>query len=153
LEKRSNVSAFVEIKKESLDMFGVPRVISAVIQGIAPVQDRCVIISYDIPVLRSARANGITKIGLVLTTYDELSRSATEALGPEFVICNYQKLPPPPAALWTGRWQWALYEFDDPELALTWSKRGVDFIETMAVGDLLKHPGFRQGADVADESV
>ena len=153
LEKRPNVTAFVEIKQESLDLFGIPRVISAVIQVIAPVKDRCVIISYNVPAVRSARANGITKIGLVLTAYDESSRSVTEALNPEFVICNYKKLPPPPAALWTGRWQWALYEFDDPELALTWSKRGVEFIETMAVGDLLKHPKFRQGANVADESV
>lgn len=143
LTRWSNVVVFVEIKTESTDFFGIPDVINAVNRALEPIAERCVIISYSVPVLQFARTSGAAEIGLVLTTYDEESRLVTEGLKPGYVICNYQKLPPPPAVLWPGAWKWALYEVTDPELAVALCERGAEFVETMAIGDMLKRPPFK----------
>lgn len=145
LTRWSNVVAFVEIKTESTDCFGIPDVVNAVMRAIEPIAERCVIISYCIPVLQFARTVGAAEIGLVLTTYDEESRALAGELGPGYMICNHEKLPPPPTPLWPGAWKWVLYEVTDPELAVSLQERGAEFVETMAIGDVLKHPLFKVG--------
>lgn len=145
LTRWAGVVLFAEIKTESTDMFGIAPVVTAVWKALEPIAERSVIISYSVPVLEAARAAGAREIGLVLTTYDEASHATAVSLAPQYVICNHQKLPPPPEPLWPGAWQWALYEVIEPELAVALHQRGVTFIETMAIGEMLKHPLFRTG--------
>lgn len=145
LTRWSGVVLFAEIKTESTDAFGIPAVVTAVGKALEPIAERCVIISYSVPVLEAARAAGARDIGLVLTRYDAATRAAAEALAPGYVICNHQKLPPAPEPLWQGPWQWALYEVIEPELAVALHQRGAALIETMAIGDMLRHPLFKPG--------
>ena len=135
--------AFIEIKEESLARFGHDEVCSRVLAELAAVNARCCVISYDEDALRIARDQGASAIGWVLTRYDAHAERAAGALSPDFLICNYTKLPPD-GALWTGPWRWLFYEVVDPELALTLAARGADMIETMAIGAYLHHPAWRK---------
>lgn len=139
MQSWSEARTFVEIKTQSLERFGIQQVISIVMETITPVMDRCTLISYNEAALRCARKSGAKKIGWVLTTYDETSSRVAASLNPDYLFCNYIKIPPPPARLWTGSWSWALYEVTDMELALALAERGVDFIETMNIGSMMRN--------------
>ncbi len=66
---------------------------------------------------------------------DEHSRLKYEALQPQFLFCDHEKLPPA-GRLWQGPWRWVIYEVANLPLALRLAERGADYVETMAVRDM-----------------
>jgi len=52
-----------------------------------------------------------------------------------------EKLPAGNGRCGAGRWRWALYEVETPELAVALAERGADFVETMAVSPMIE--GFK----------
>jgi glycerophosphoryl diester phosphodiesterase len=127
---------FVEIKEESLAHFGHDFVSERILTVLEPIIDRCIAISYDIKVIRQIQALDICQTGWVLKHYDTVHHELAQQLGPDYLICNYQKLAD--SRLWPGNWQWMLYEVTDATLAVDLFRRGSTLIETMAIGDLLK---------------
>jgi glycerophosphoryl diester phosphodiesterase len=136
LKKRSKVTAFVEIKRDSLKKFGTDDVVKRVVEAVQPVLTRSVIISFDLEALRSARERDTGSVGWVLSEWNLLVREAAERFQPEYLFCNYRMIPDEDE-LWKGPWHWALYEVVDPDLALGLAARGAGFIETMAIGEML----------------
>ena len=140
LESESRVQAFVEIKAESIQHFGAERVLRALREALAPVHDRCVLISYDDAFLFAARLAAPGRIGWVVSGYDDAHRRRAEALAPDVLFINHTRLPPEPEPLWPGPWQWACYEIGTADQALALGVRGIAFVESMAVGELLADP-------------
>ncbi|MFN2309239.1 MAG: glycerophosphodiester phosphodiesterase family protein [Gammaproteobacteria bacterium] len=138
LATESQVQAFVEVKVESIQRFGIGRTHRALWSALGPVRERCVLISYDDAFLFAARVAAPVRIGWIAAAWDDAHRRRAQALAPEVLFTNYTRLPPGP--LWDGPWRWAVYEVDDAELALALAARGITFIETMAVGELLADP-------------
>lgn len=136
LEEHPEVTAFVEIKRASLVRFGVGPVVEAVIAVLEPVRDRCVVISFDRPAIERARQAGAIAIGSVLEEWNEEVRASVKALEPEYVFCDYRMIPAA-AELWLGPWRWALYEIIEPDLALSVAACGAEFVETMAIKEML----------------
>lgn len=134
-ERRPDVTLFVEIKRESLAQFGHDQVVAAVIDAIKPRRTQCVVISFDLTAVVRAREMSSLPVGWVLTDYDHHAQLKTEALRPEYLFCNYRKLPVQ-GSLWRGPWRWAMYEVRDMALAMQLAERGVHYIETMAVRKL-----------------
>ncbi len=143
------VQAFVEVKAESVQRFGAETVHAAVREVLAPVQERCVLISYDDAFLFSARLAAPIRIGWVVAQWDAAHARRAVALAPDFLFTNHLRLPAPPRALWPGPWQWAVYEVTDAGLALALAARGIDFVESMAVGELLADARWRATDDHA----
>ena len=130
------VTAFVEIKRQSLQRFGTDAVLAAVVRGIAPVRERCVPISFDTSLVRAARAQG-RRAGWVLPEWSRAAHALARDLAPEFLFCDRELLPKDEEPLWRGTWRWVVYEVEDVSEALALARRGVDMIETMAVAELL----------------
>ena len=99
-----DVTSFVEIKTESLERFGIENVAHIVMNTLSPNKSRCIPISYSDAVLRCARNSGASAIGWILKDYDNKSQDIASNLLPDYLFCNYKKLPPPPTALWSGPW-------------------------------------------------
>jgi len=138
LKERHEITAFVEIKRASLRRFGHEQVVARVLEILKPVRSRCVVISFDLPAVHMARQHGSFAIGWVLSEYDGHARLKFEALKPQFLFCDHEKLPLGSERLWRGPWRWAIYEVESVELALSLAERGVDFIETMAVKPMIQ---------------
>jgi hypothetical protein len=66
-------------------------------------------------------------------------------MGPDYLICDYRKLPAAPTPLWRGPWQWGSYEITGVGHALELAARGVRVIESMAAGDLAADPRLDSG--------
>ncbi len=145
--------AFVEIKTESIETFGIEKVIKTLVKVCNPIIDRCILISYDALSLRCGRAMGFKHIGLVLKKYDDEHQSLATELNPEYLFCNYTKLPRPEIPLWPGPWAWTIYEVDKVKMAIDLLDRGIDLLETMAVGELIKSKQLQSYNALADEAV
>jgi glycerophosphoryl diester phosphodiesterase len=131
-----DVTAFVEIKRQSVEQFGVAAVLDAVLPVLAPVLKQCVLISFEHAVIEAARARTGMPVGWALRSWDKVSKAAVEKLRPEYLFCNVTRLPPEPEPLWKGDWTWVVYEIIDIEEARALAKRGVGMIETMAFAEM-----------------
>jgi len=126
-----DASAFVEIKRASLVHHGQAHCIERILAALAPVIDRCSLISFDAEACRIARATAGVPVGWVLDDDPILLQAKLEALRPEFVFCDHRRLPagsPAPP----GPWTWVVYEVTDAGLAIDLHERGVAMVESMA---------------------
>jgi glycerophosphoryl diester phosphodiesterase len=131
------VQAFVEIKRESIEHFGLQVVLDAVLPPLRPIIDRCVVISFESEAVIEARSVLGCHIGWALREWSDKSRAQATAMRPDFLFCNVTRLPPPPAPLWPGPWQWIVYEVTDIAVAHALAARGVSIIETMACAEMV----------------
>ena len=129
--------AFVEIKEESLQHYGHQRLMSRLLDNLKSFQHRYTVISFDQLAIQHCIEKGI-KTGWVLHEYDLHHLTLAQRLNPDYLICNFDKLDK--QAPWSGPWQWMLYDIVDPQLALDFANKGVDFIETEALGEMIEHP-------------
>lgn len=137
---------FVEVKRASLLRFGRTAVVERVLQDLSPVGDRCVVISFDYDAVRLAAGAGAASVGWVMGAWGEASLAALEDLSPDYVFCDYTRIPASTEMLPAGPWRWALYDIVDPQAALDWGRRGAALIETWAIGEMLAHPQLGQRA-------
>ncbi|MBI3772625.1 MAG: glycerophosphodiester phosphodiesterase [Gammaproteobacteria bacterium] len=138
LSQWPKAKAFVEIKQESIDKFGIERVVRTLIGSCQPIMDRAILIAYDALALRCGRAMGFKSVGWILKKYDAAGLSMATELAPDYLICNYTKLPKTLDKLWPGPWQWAFYEVTQAKVAYELVGKGAKYIETMAVSEMLK---------------
>ncbi len=151
----SQVQAFVELKRESIQYFGLDAVLDAVLPVLQPVLDRCVIISFEHDAVMEARRQTGCRIGWALRAWNEESRAAATSLAPDFLFCNVMRLPAAPVPLWPGPWTWVVYEITDAATARALAARGVGLLETMACVELaaaLSADGTSTGKTVARSS-
>jgi len=133
----AGVTAFVEVKRSSLRRFGREAVLTRIANVLRPALDRCVLISFDLPTVKILRAMTGARIGWVLSQYDAAAQAQAAELGPEFLFANLERLPSEVLPLWSGPWQWAIYEVRDLKTARACQARGAQFVESMAVRGLL----------------
>jgi glycerophosphoryl diester phosphodiesterase len=126
-----NARAFVEVKRSSLVHHGLAHCMERILAAIAPVRERCAVISFDADAVRHARAASGTAIGWVLDGDPAQLRPVLDLMRPEYVFCNRKRLAagrPLPA----GRWAWVVYEVTDADGALELGARGAAFVESMS---------------------
>ncbi len=145
LKKAPRVSAFVELKDESLQKHGLETMLNAVLSVLQPVLKQCCMIAYDAEVIRAVKKRNRSRSGWILKSWSEASHQEAKALSPDFLICNHTKIPSDLTPLWAGPWQWCFYEITDPDLALLLHSRGAGLIETMDIEKMLSDPRLRTG--------
>lgn len=139
-----HVTAFVELKRRSLDHFGVDTMLDQVLQVLAPVREHCVVISFSAEAVVRARAHGVGRIGWVMERYDPSSLAQARAMSPEFVFIDVEQLPAT-GEVESGAWQWVAYEVIDAGMAMALVGRGIDLIESSLPGLLSTAlEGYRQ---------
>jgi len=137
LENWPGTTAFVEVKHGSLVSHGVARVVDTVMRTIEPVMKQCVLISFDYEALVYCRDHYKIPIGWVLPEWSEANHTGAVKLAPEYLFCNYKRLPPATEPLWQGPWQWALYTINDADMARAHLDRGVQLIETNIIRQIM----------------
>lgn len=137
--------AFVEIKRNAVRQFGVSRVLEAVLRDIAAIGAQCVIISFDADVLRYTRTHSDLEIGWVFEPWAVDALSVAHELQPQYLFTDYSTIPADVTVLPQGVWSWALYEIADPAVAVHFAERGARYIETYAIGEMLRDPRLHAG--------
>lgn len=137
------VTAFVEIKDESIARFGLQATVSAIMDEVYPVQSQCIMISFDRKALELIREMGMTKIGWVIEQRDEATRAIASSLAPDFLFCHTSKLATSIEEMWPGPWQWIIYSVNNPITASQYAKAGFLFIETDDIGAMMNNVLFQ----------
>lgn len=136
LARAPRTHAYVELKRASIERFGVDAVLDAVLPALLPIRQRCTLISFDVAVLRAARERTSLPVGPVLITWRQHESDEVVSLRPGVVFCDVDKLPASgPLHIACG--ELAIYEVADAVLARQLFERGAAFVETFAVADLL----------------
>ncbi len=136
LQRFPQVTAFVEIKRIALEQFGIPTVMERVLHAIDSVRQQCVLISYSHEFILDARRDGFHSVGVILEKWADRENDMVRSIHPQYLFCDAADLP---------RWgkfrvapaKLAVYEVTDPQQALALARRGVDLVETFAIGEML----------------
>jgi len=127
--------AFVEIKQESLDHFGLSLVMERLLKTLQAHTSQVVIISFSYPALEYTQQHSNIKTGWVLEKYNKDFQQQANKLKPDYLICDFQKLPE--EQLWKGSWKWMAYTINDVDFAKQLMTKGIDLIETNDIQRLL----------------
>jgi glycerophosphoryl diester phosphodiesterase len=137
LQSHADAHLFLEIKTEALQPFGNAVVYDTVVPLLQPIAARCTLISFDNAFLQYAARRGWPALGPVLNSWAEIDGAALRALPPAVVFCDTQQLPAAcdPRAM---SFPLAVYEVDQPAQLQALLARGVRWVETFAIGELLE---------------
>lgn len=135
LEAHPAVQAFIELKPESIRVFGAQTVLERVSKTIEPVRTQCVLISFDTDVLELARERTDLRLGAVLREWEEREEAALGRVRPEFVFCDIRGLPDHGRLHIEGA-QLGVFEVQTSDEALRLGHRGVELVETFDLVEL-----------------
>lgn len=139
LQAFPRATAFVEIKEESLEHYGIESVMPELLKILDIIHKQCVIISFDKNAVKYTKKNSDFFTGWVLHSYDDISHETAKHLNPEYLIINHRKIPKN-ADPWPGSWHWMVYDITDPELALHYASHNIPLIESRDVCSMFEHP-------------
>ena len=87
------VTAFVEIKEESIEHCGRALIIDSVQQILRPVAKQTVLMSFDYPLAVAAREAGWPWVGVVLQNWDGLNHAEVALVRPDYIYTNHTNIP------------------------------------------------------------
>lgn len=134
LNAHPDITLFVEVKKESVGVFGLDEVMKSVMSVLERAEFPIVVISFLYDVALMAKSQYHYANGWVLTDFNQFSRQQCEILGPDYIFCNVNKVKRPDD-LWLGDWRWVLYDIKEPVKAKRWMRASNIMVET---GDIFK---------------
>jgi glycerophosphoryl diester phosphodiesterase len=134
LAQHPAVTAFVEIKSESLEAFGTEPMMRGVMEALETVRGHCVIISFDDGCVMHTKERYEIRTGWVLPRWNRRTESRARGLSPDYLFAEDIQVPQRAADIWRGPWQWGVYVINDLATALSYVERGIHLVETDAVG-------------------
>ncbi|MEH6474005.1 MAG: glycerophosphodiester phosphodiesterase family protein [Halopseudomonas sp.] len=136
LQQHPQVTLFLEIKRGVMKAFSPSLAVARVIDCIKPVQAQVVLISFSIKLLQQAQQQGWKRLAPVLTRWYQIHHRSVLKLDPEYLFIKYLRIP------FAVGYEAAspglvVYEVSDIDVACDLSKRGVGWIETDSIGEML----------------
>ena len=136
MQRHPGITVFVELKRSSLEKFGIELMVKKVLSILEPVKSQCVIISYNIEALAHVNTKYNWPVGAVTDEWQERNSKAIVALNPQYLFCDLDSLPKKGQLKFYAS-RLAVYECTDPALAKALHQRGVEFVETFAIGEMI----------------
>ncbi|MDH5778321.1 MAG: glycerophosphodiester phosphodiesterase family protein [Gammaproteobacteria bacterium] len=137
LQRHPDVTAFVELKRSSLHHFGIKTMIDHVLPVLEQVKRQCVIISYDLESLMLVRNDYGWPVGGVVDEWRDRESQQMFDLNPQFLFCDLETLPKKGEIKFSAS-RIAVFECTDPQKAIELSQRGVELVETFAIGEMIQ---------------
>lgn len=131
------VRCFVELKRLSLQQFGIENVLNKVLPIVTGIHEQAVIISYSLDALLATREHCNMPIGAVFDHWAERKQPLIKKLQPEYLFTDIDELPRF-GKLDCAQCELAVYECVDPLRAIKVHQRGVDLVETFAIAEMLQ---------------
>ena len=137
LKKTPGVTAFVELKQESILFHGLEKCIKSLKKICDAAISQCVFISFNPHAVEEAMKIGFLQTGWVMISYDSVGEETARKLNPNFLFADTEILPKGTGKLWIGEWEWVIYEVVSKEVASKLYPRGVKVIESKDIEKML----------------
>ncbi len=141
------VRFFIELKRVAFEQMGIEPVLGAVLPMLQPVAGQCCVISYQLDALKQVRDSTTLPIGAVIDNWSEREAPVLIELRSDYLFCNLKSLPEQGPLQWTDA-RLAVVERVDPQQARQLLARGVDLVETFAIGEMRQALGLGDGQRV-----
>ena len=138
LANHPTVNMFVEIKQHSIDSFGLETCMRSIHEEIKTINDQCIIISFNPEIVALSKVNYGFNNGWVIPEWTDAVKRQADEMQPNFLFSNKNIMPHDPAQWWQGKWHWANYNVDEVTELPKWIEKGLKYIETNEIADLLK---------------
>jgi len=138
LENHKAVTAFVELKEESLEKFGANNVLEAISRPLSRIREQAVLISFNVECIALAKKRGFSRLGVVLNSWEQKDSPAITDIDPEYLFTNVNLIPSEQIELESIKPLLVVYEIDDPIQASELFNLGVDLVETFDIGGMIE---------------
>lgn len=135
LDAWPETTLFVEIKDEALLHSGIDETYWRCASALAPIANRAVMIAFDCAFLLAARQHGWSQLGGVVERWAERDQPKLIEAAPQYLFADIEHLPETGALNWRDA-RLVAYEVAEPAQALALAARGVDLVETFAIGEM-----------------
>lgn len=139
-----DIKMFVEVKQHSIDAFGVEECMKQIFKRILNITNQVILISFNDEIVAHAREQYGLKNGWVIPEWSDAVKDRALQMQPDFMFSNKTRLPENPADWWQGDWDWAIYNVDEHNELPSWTAKGLRYIETNEIGNLLHPKGQNQ---------
>jgi glycerophosphoryl diester phosphodiesterase len=136
LTAHPDVRLFLELKEAAAREFGEETVVKRVVREVEPVLDRCVMISFSEKLLLEAQRHAGCAVGPVVRKWKDRGIIDRFERRPGFLFCDIRGLPREGELAVEGV-ELAVYEVPDAPTAMALHERGVAYVETFGVCEML----------------
>ncbi len=138
LKDSPQVTVFVELKNESIDVFGMECILQQVITQLQPINQHCVVIADNLQVLLSMKQQAFIPAGWIIHQWNDTNLALAKQSELDYLIINHKYCSGQKHNFAADSWNWIMYETSDPDMALALFKQGVKFVETDNICSMLK---------------
>jgi glycerophosphoryl diester phosphodiesterase len=136
LKENPQVTAFVELKEESIDHCGRDLMLETVMHILAPVKPQVVLISYDYCLIEAAREAQWGQVGVVLKQWQDLETNTVKNIDSDYIFVDHEKMPQQITGLDAIKAKLVAYEVGDIALGKELINKGVSMLETFELEQL-----------------
>ena len=139
LRTAPEVTVFVELKRQGLDVHGTDTFLDKVLPLLNPIKKQAVVISYSIEALLVAQQRSDYPLGAVFDKWDEKDTALIKQLKPAYMFTDIDELPASGTLSCPDNpmCQLAVYECIDPVKAIEVHQQGVTLVETFQIKEML----------------
>ena len=130
LQQNPQVTAFVELKEESIAHCGRDLMLERVMNILAPVKPQVVLISYDYCLVEAARKAQWGQVGVVLKQWQDLETNTVKNISSDYIFVDHEKMPQQITGLDAIKGILVAYEVGDIALGKELINKGVSMLET-----------------------
>jgi len=135
LSQHPEVHAFVEVKSITIDFHGIEKTYQRITEILAPVAAQCTLISFHIPFMCYSKTAGWHSIGVALRRWKDCHKTEVKAMAPDYIFTNIDYVPKK-GDFNSLKSKLVVYEVDSPQRARSLQQRGIEYIETFAIGNM-----------------
>ena len=144
LSETPQVMAFVELKDESLEAFGIKCFVKQVSSQLAPIQQHCAVIADNLQALISLREELTVPVGWIIHRWHENDLKLANQNEVDYMVINHKLCKAHDYDFAADNWHWIVYETSDADKALALFDQGIDFVETNNICSMLKQLAFNK---------
>lgn len=140
VKKYPEVTLFVELKRNSIEVFGADTIIDKVLPLISSIKNQCIIISFSLDIIEKIRLCSDYAIGAVIDDWNEAVTTQFERLNsirPEYFFCDIDSLPKDKKIKLLDCLI-VSYECTNEKRAFEVLQQGVDFVETFDIKQMIE---------------
>lgn len=129
------LQVFVELKRQSLEIFGSDQVIEIICRVLAPVRQQVTLISYDHAALQLVAQQQSFNTGAVVDHWHDYQPVAHWQ--PQWLFCDVEGLPAD-LGVYANYPTLAVFEVSEVALAQILLQRGIVYLETFRIAEMLQ---------------
>ena len=140
LQSHSQVTAFVELKDQSIAHCGREIILESVRSILQPVMSQVVIMSFDYQLAVAAREAEWPLVGVVLRNWTDLDHPLVSRARPDYIYVDHKIVPADfdrDSTQQLNNCKLVTYEVGNNQLAQELLRRGADMLETFEIAQLI----------------